>query len=422
MTSHDLIIIGAGPGGYTLAAEAARKGSRVALIEADEAGGTCLNRGCIPTKTLCASGSEDWETSQARARSVVDDLRESVISLLRDVELISACAELLPDGSVRAGDRILTAPKTVIATGSAPSRLPVTGKEFAWTSDELLAYEGPLPDSFAVIGGGVIGLEFASILCEKGVNVTVVEFCREILPGADKDMAKRLRLAMQKRGIKFITGAEVTEIKENGTVIFKDKKGVDEVNARAVLMAVGRKAVLPPGYQEVGIELTPKGFIKVVPTTLETNIKGIYAIGDCNGLCMLAHAAEAQGRRFMGVDTIDNVMPSVVFTQPELAWAGLTEDKLKEAGIEFKTGRASYSANGKALAESHTDGLVKVFCDAGDGRLLGASILGHDASSLIGEASMAVAAGLTAGFVAGRMIHPHPTLTEIFASACANCL
>ncbi|MDE6396029.1 MAG: FAD-dependent oxidoreductase, partial [Muribaculaceae bacterium] len=239
MTQSDLIIIGAGPGGYELAARRAAAGERVVIIEDRQVGGTCLNRGCIPTKCLCRSAevlktvreaeafgvkagevNVDYSRAVARMNAVVDSLRQGVETLLKGCEVVEGRGEFTPEGHVRVGEREFSAPRIIIATGSKPAMLPIPGAELAMTSDELLAME-TLPESMAIIGGGVIGLEFASIMNEFGVNVTVIEYCKEILPPFDKDVAKRLRSLLSRRGITFVTGSAVTSVteSENGPTV-----------------------------------------------------------------------------------------------------------------------------------------------------------------------------------------------------------
>lgn len=418
---YDAIVIGAGPGGYSLAEALAAGGLRTAVIERDEPGGTCLNRGCIPTKTFCASGSAPWPEAAAKAREVVQELREGIRGLLAGVEYIHGDARLLPGSRVEVNGSELRADRIFIATGSAPARLPIPGADLALDSTQFLALD-QLPDSVAIIGAGVIGLEFASILLDKGVEVTVIEYCKEILPPADAEVAKRLRSLMKRRGAEFITGAAVKAIKPGFSVEYEGKKGPASVEAALVIMATGRRPVLPEGCSEAGIALTPRGFIAVDPATMETSVPGIYAVGDCNGLCLLAHAAEAQGARARGLDVNLDAMPSVVFTRPACAWVGPTEEQLAAEGTGYRAAKALYASNGKAMADGTTEGFVKVLADPASGRILAVHILGASADALIGEATLAVASGLTVRDIALRTVHPHPTLTELFASACRNLL
>ncbi len=417
---YDAIVIGAGPGGYTLAAGLAASGLHTAIVERDLPGGTCLNRGCIPTKALCASGSAPWDSATEHARSVVAQLRDDVKASLTAVEWIPGDARLLPGRRISVGDGEIESDRIYIATGSAPAALPIEGAEHAIDSTAFLKLE-KLPERVAVIGAGVIGLEFASILADKGVDVTVLEYCKEILPPADKDVAKRLRSLLSRRGVAFLTGVAVKAIHPGFSIDYEGKKGLATLDTDMVLMAVGRRAVVPEGVAEAGVELTPRGFISVDPHTLATTAEGIYAIGDCNGLCMLAHAAEAQARVLLGRPVVMEAMPSVVFTHPPCAWVGPTEDALKAEGRSFISGKALYGGNGKAMADGTTDGFVKVLADPETRKILAFHILGADADALIGEATLAVALGVSLNTLASAVIHPHPTLTELLATACANC-
>lgn len=420
MKKYDAIVIGAGPGGYELAAALAAAGKRTAIIERDEPGGTCLNRGCIPTKALCSSGTAPWGESASRANAVIAELRESVRAVLKDVDYIKADAKLKPGLTVSAGADELTADSIYIATGSEPSRLEIPGAELALDSTQLLASE-EIPGRVAIIGGGVIGLEFACILADKGAEVTVIEYCKEILPTADKEIAKRLQSLLKRRGITFVTGTAVKAVKAGYTVEYEGKKGPAAIEADMVVMAVGRKAVVPEGCIEAGVELDAKGFIKTDAATMETTAKGIYAIGDCNGRCLLAHAASAQGRVARGLQVAMEAMPSVVFTHPPCAWTGRTEEELAAEGIDYACGKTMYAGNGKAMADGTPEGFVKVLSERASGRILGVHIVGAAADSIIGEATLAIAASLDATTVGTRVIHPHPTLCEVFSSACAKC-
>lgn len=430
-TQSDLIIIGAGPGGYEIAAREANAGHKVVLIEKNFLGGTCLNRGCIPTKSLLASAAvlstiraagsfginvegvrADYAAVADRAAEVVTTLREGIRESLAKVELVEGEAEFVAPAVVAVGDKNFSAPKILIATGSAPARLDIPGAELAIDSDEFLKLR-QMPRTAVVIGGGVIGLEFATVMAAFGVEVTVIEFCKEILPNFDKEIAKRLRSYMSRRGIKFITGAAVKSISEGFTVEYQGKKAVESVSAELVLMAVGRRPVVPKGLDKAGVELTPRGYI-AVDARMQTTAPGIYAVGDVNGICLLAHAASAQAEVALGSDLDLNVIPSVVFTDPECASVGLTEDACKEKGIECRTAKSMFTANGKALASGLSEGLLKLVYAADDGRILGCSIVGAHAGDLIAEAAVAISAGLTVETLSHRLIHAHPTLSELY--------
>ncbi len=435
--TFDNIIIGAGPGGYELAAMLSRKGESVALIERNSLGGTCLNRGCIPTKCLAASAETllicrratdfgitvenptfDYSAIRSRMTTVMEGLREGIESLLRECTLISGTARMKGERKIEVDGEILEASKRlVIATGSTPALLPIEGAELAISSDDVLTLDR-LPESAVIIGGGVIGMEFASIWNALGVDVTVVEFCKEVLPAFDADIAKRLRMAMSRRGIKFLTSTAVKSIEDTSdgrkTIKCEGKKGEVTVTADLAVMAVGRRPAVPEGATESGIRLSSRGFIEV-DELMRTSVDGVYAIGDVNGLCMLAHAATAQARvvaQECAAPWQPGCVPSVVFTVPEVAMVGVTDAAKAPAGAH--TERRSYASNGKACAMGASDGVVKYIL-ADDGTILGASVLGAHAADLIAEAAIFVRDARKLDEVAARYIHAHPTLSEILA-------
>lgn len=440
MTTFDIIIIGAGPGGYHLAADLARQGQTVAIIERDRLGGTCLNRGCIPTKCLSATASAateargaaalgvdvagvsiDYPRAVSRMHQVMDTLREGVSSVLAGCTVIKGEAILCRDSegvTVRVGnDSLRASRRLIIATGSRPATLPVEGAELAITSDEALNLD-KLPASMVIVGGGVIGMEFASIFSALGVKVTVIEFCKEILPPFDPEIAKRLRTSMSRQGIDIITGAAVRSLKRTGdpiSVTYEGKRGEATVDADTVIMAVGRRPVLPEGTEEIGIKLTPRGFIEV-DAEMQTSIPGIFAVGDVNGLSMLAHSAYAQGRVIShGNPAMFNprCVPSVVFTHPEVAAVGPTAAELQAQGEEIAIVKRPFASNGKAQAAGTPDGVLKMITRASDGALLSATIIGPHAADLIAEAAIHVANATSVGDIPD-IIHAHPTLSEIF--------
>ncbi|MDE7397439.1 MAG: FAD-dependent oxidoreductase, partial [Muribaculum sp.] len=307
----DIIVIGAGPGGMEVVAMALKENRSVVVIERDCAGGTCLNRGCIPTKALCRSAEVaadlhdadkfgisaspaaiDYAAVVSRKNKIVEDLRNNVDTMLSAATYVKGDATLVKDG-VKVGDELYSAPTIVIATGSEPSTLPVPGAEYTIDSTAMLDMQS-LPARLVIVGGGVIGMEFASILSTFGVSVTVIEYAPEILPAFDRETAKRLRSLLSRKGIKIITGAAVTAIGSDHTVTYESKGKTLSVEADAVLMAVGRRPVIPSGAVELGIEVGRRGII--TDENFMTNIPGIYAICDVNGKMMLAHVAEAQAR------------------------------------------------------------------------------------------------------------------------------
>lgn len=437
MTPCDLIIIGGGPGGYPAAQIAAAKGLNVVLIERDRLGGTCLNRGCIPTKamtrvaevamtvtdaadygveTVGCPVSIDYQRATRHRDEVVTAMREGLASTMANVNIVigEAVVDSTEPPTVTAAGTTFTAPRLIVATGAAPARLPIEGADLALTSDDLTT-GSTLPESLVVIGGGVIGLEFASIFNALGSKVTIVEFLPEILPPCDAEIAKRLRTALKRRGIDIITDAAVTALRPGMEIDYQRRGKTATLQAEAVLMAVGRRAVVPRG---LNVELNHNGSIKVDPETFETSAKGVYAVGDVNGICQLAHAATAQAERVMGREIDLSVIPSAVFTSPEVAMVGKTEKQALESGHDITVGKAMFRSNGKAQAMGETDGLVKVIVDRDNDLLLGAFIVGPHAADLIEELSLAMSSRLPVHEILSS-VHAHPTLSETVTAALA---
>ena len=434
MNSCDIIIIGSGPGGYELAANAVKHNLSTVIIERDQLGGTCLNRGCIPTKALCRSAevadlvrnasscgvevnefSLSYSKAVNRKGEIVEQLRQGVSMLLNGATVVKGEAKFTGENVVEVNGESYTAPRIVIATGSKPAMLPIPGAELAMTSDDVLSLE-QLPESICVIGGGVIGVELASILSSFGVKVTIVEYCSEILPNFDKEIAKRLRTALSRRGIKVVVSASVTAIREGMEVDYESKGKTVTLNVDAVLMAVGRRPVIPEGVVELGVKTGRRGI--EVNERYETSIPGIYAIGDVNGECMLAHAATAQGERILGSEVDVTVVPAAVFTVPECSMVGLTEEQCREQGIDYIASKSMFRANGKALAMGEVDGLVKLIVDKESRKILGCHICGPHAADIVQEIALAISSQLTVDAVANT-IHAHPTLGEVVRAAAS---
>lgn len=410
MHKSDIIVIGSGPGGMEVASRALKQGRSVTVIERDRLGGTCLNRGCIPTKALCRSaeimrlvaatsdfgvsvGSVclDYAKAAERKDAVVAALRDNVALMLSNAEIVTGEARFTASDTVEVNGEVYTAPRIVIATGSRPASLDIPGAALAIDSDRLLALE-KLPSSIAIIGGGVIGMEFACILSAFGVDVTVIEYCKEILPNFDRDIAKRLRTSLSREGMQIITGAQVTEITPEKRVEYIVKGKPASVEADEVLMAVGRRPVIPEGAEQIGISLS-RGAI-VVDDTFATSVPGVYAIGDVNARMMLAHVASAQGATVMGADVNLGVVPAVAFTSPECAMVGLAEEQCKEAGLNYKVTKSLFRANGKAQAMGETDGLLKLIVDADTRLIIGCHVCGAHAADLVQEAALAMSSAL----------------------------
>lgn len=429
-----LLIIGGGPGGYETAVEAAKRGLEVTLISEGPLGGTCLNEGCIPTKTFChyaelieqnIKAGLDCKPSFAaaaeRKQAVVEQLRSGIDMLLKNVQVVQGRAEFKDSKTVICNGQEYTADKIIIATGSVSASLPIPGAESCLTSKEILDLT-EVPGSLCVIGGGVIGLEFASIFRSFGSEVNVLEFCPNILPRFDIDLAKRLKQSLSKRGINIELQAQVTRIDENSvTYIKKDKEFT--VQADMVLMAVGRRPNVDGlNLEAAGVDYTRKGI--TVNDRFETSVPGVYAIGDVTGGIMLAHAATYQGLHALnGIcgqqDSIRfNLIPAAVFTMPEVATVGLTEEQCKEQSLKVRPLKSFYRANGKAVSMDETDGYCKVIVD-NDGKVLGAHIMGAHASDLIHEIAAAMNLGATLEQLQS-VIHAHPTLSEVLQSALHN--
>ena len=428
-----LIIIGGGPGGYETAAEAIAKGLEVTLITEGPLGGTCLNEGCIPTKTLCRFAEElsgeslldarQMAAIQARKGEVVGQLQGGIAGLLRKAEVVSGKARFTGPNTVAVGDTEYSADRIIIATGSVGASLPIPGAELCLGSREMLELT-EVPKRLCVIGGGVIGLEFAGIYRSFGSEVSVLEYCPGILPRFDEDLAKRLRLSLKKRGIAIETSAQVCAVAKTADglevkYILKDEE--HSVQADAVLMAVGRKANTEGlNLEAAGVACGRRGI--EVDENLRTNVPGIYAIGDVTGGIMLAHYASFQGRKALADICGEacpirfDICPAAVFTVPEVATVGLTEEDCKARGIEFKAHKAMYGGNGKAVSMGAAEGYAKVLTEGEDGRILGVHIMGAHASDIIHEAAALMNFDATLA-QARNIIHAHPTLSEVLQSA-----
>ena len=421
MTTTDLIIIGAGPGGYRAAEYAAKQGLKVVIYEAGEVGGTCLNVGCIPTKTYVHSAT--FAEARERMAAVVPQLRAGVESILShpNITLVKEACKFIDANCVNE----FTAPHIIIATGSETKWLPIEGAQTdprVVDSTGLLQLE-QLPKRLAIIGAGVIGMEFASVFRRFGSEVTVIEYLKECLPALDSDLAKRLRKQMEKEGITFHMQCAVKQIAD-GEVFFEDKKGnTQSVEADIILMATGRKPRTEGlGLEHLGITLAPNGAIPTDDNFRAGREARVFAIGDVNGRQMLAHAAEMQAVRVVNQilgkkDTIRfDIMPAAIFTSPEAACVGPTEDQLKEQGIAYECKKSFWRANGKALAMGETEGMLKLFVAAEGGLILGCHAYGAHAADIVQEVSVLMCKSTTLSELAD-MVHIHPTLSEILKSA-----
>lgn len=451
---YDLVIIGGGPGGYVAAIRAAQRGARVALVEKDRLGGTCLNRGCIPTKALvrdaevyrdAASGvycveaegglRVNFARMMARKRAVVDTLVNGVAHLMNThrIRVISGVARLAAPGQVAVqtaeGALTLEARAILIASGSVPAEAPMPGADLpgVMTSDGLLELER-MPQSLVVVGGSAVGVEFACLFQALGTRVSILGR-QTFLRDAEQQLAKRLRTMLARRGVEIYIGLEfesITQTEEGRLrVNYRQQDRARYAEGEAVLLATGRQPYTEGlGLEALGVRL--KGRAIAVDEHLQTSVPGIYAIGDCIGGYMLAHVASYEGE--VAVDNIlgqpravdYRVVPNCIFTIPEIADVGLTEEQAKEAGIPVKVSRFPFNVNGRALAMGEAEGQIRMLCeqeaDGRGGRVLGVHIMGPRASDLIAEAALAMQLGATAEQIA-RTIHAHPTVPEALMEA-----
>lgn len=421
----DLIIVGAGPGGYETAVEAAKRGLTVTLINDGPLGGVCLNEGCIPTKTFCHyAGKEEFAAVAERKEVVVSQLRNGVAYLLKNhnITIVEGKASFKDAKTIVVNGEEYTAKDIIIATGSKPAMLPIPGadSEIVLTSTDVLNLK-ELSDSICVIGGGVIGLEMASYLHRFGVEVTVLEYAPQVLPNFDAEISKRLKMLLTKQGIKIETDAQVTAIDAEGFVTYKKKDQKYNVECDKVLMAVGRTPnTAGLNLEAAGIAYSRKGID--VDNNMQTSVPQIYAIGDVNGKMMLAHVATFQGTRALNhiqgkSDKIKfNLVPAAVFTIPEIASVGLTEAQCDDEELDYKSVKVPFGAVGKAVAMGEPDGFCKLMIDNETRTILGCHIMGAHASDLIQEVVTMMNLDVTIDD-AKDIIHAHPTLNEIIQLA-----
>ena len=451
--TKNIAVIGAGPGGYVAAIRGAQLGANIYLIEDREVGGTCLNRGCIPTKTYFKNAelmrdlrrseefgitidnfSLDGGELQERKNKVVSQLVggiEQLISSYPNIEFLPGRASIKDKNTIvvnlKDGDtKEITVDNIVIATGSEPTMTETKGVDLEGviTSDDLLEME-EIPETLIVVGGGVIGLEFASIYQELGSHVILLP--SRILKDIDKEISRRLPMYFKKQGMEVYTDIRAKEIVKEGDKLkviakYKKKDKEIEVIGDKVLIASGRGPVVKGlNLDEIGVEHDRTGIH--VDEDFKTTVDGIYAIGDVNNLgIQLAHVASAQGiyvmEKLMGLepDIVLDVYPNCVFTLPEVAFVGMTEEELKESGKDYRVSKFMFGANGKALSLGEGDGFVKIFASNEDNKVLGVTILGPHANDLIHEGAIAIANGMDVDSIA-RTIHAHPTLSEAFMEA-----
>lgn len=454
----DIAIIGGGPGGYVAAIKAAQMGAKVVLIEKDALGGTCLNRGCIPTKSFVRSAqilntvkhsgafgvltegaAVDMKRVVKQKNTVVSQLTAGIQHLLarNGVTVVDGIGMFQDEHTImvkrKNGETKVTAKNFIIATGSKPARIPISGIDLdqVITSDQALQLE-KLPRSMVIIGGGVIGMEFAFIFANFGVEISVIEALEQCLVTCDDDIcAENVRHAASK-GIHIFTGAKVNEIIKTETgeclVSFTQNQTSKYIPAELVLLSVGRKPYTEDlGLEELGLQLNERGQGIAVNDKMQTNIPHIYAIGDVTNKLQLAHVASHQGlvaaRNILGEPcTMDySVIPGAIFTDPEIATVGMCEKSAKQAGIDIAVGKFPFIANGKALTYGEAGGFVKLIADKTTGKIIGGSIIGLHATDLIAEIALAVQNGLTIEQLSGT-IHAHPTTAEVMPEAALAAL
>ena len=450
---YDIIVIGSGPGGYVAAIRAAQCGKRVAIVEKADAGGVCLNWGCIPTKALVRSAQvyadckaaatfgvtiegevkPDWTKMVERERMVATTMNKGVQFLLKknNIDVIAGFGRLKAADIVEVEGVEYEADNIILATGARPRVMPfmpVDGKHIISSKEALVLPE--LPESMVVVGSGAIGSEFAYIYATLGVKVTIIEYMPQIMPLEDEDTAKAMERAFRKLRATVMTSTTVKQVSVNEAgkciIDIEGKKGAQTIEADIVLSAVGIKSNIEDmGLEEVGIEIE-RDKIKV-DEHFKTNIDGVYAIGDIIATPALAHVASTEAihcvEHICGLnpEPIDySTIPSCIFTSPEVASVGMTEAQVKAAGIDYKVGKFPYTASGKATAAGERDGFVKLILD-GEEKLLGAHFVGHNVTEMIGEPTLAKVLGVNAHRIA-RTIHAHPSMHEAVMEAAEDAL
>ncbi|MBQ4500069.1 MAG: dihydrolipoyl dehydrogenase [Alistipes sp.] len=453
MEKYDIIVIGSGPGGYVAAIRAAQCGKRVAVVEKADAGGVCLNWGCIPTKALVRSAQvyadckaaatfgvaiegevkPDWTKMVERERMVATTMNKGVQFLFKknNIDVIAGFGKLKSAHVVDVDGVEYEADNVILATGARPRVMPfmpIDGEHIISSKEALVLPS--LPETMIVVGSGAIGSEFAYIYATMGVKVTIVEYMPQIMPLEDEDTAKAMERAFRKLRATVMTSTTVKQVsvREDGKCVVdvEGKKGAQTLEADVVLSAVGIKSNIEGiGLEELGIEVE-RDKIKV-DNHYKTNVDGVYAIGDIIATPALAHVASAEAihcvEHICGLNPEDvdySTIPSCIFTSPEVASVGLTEQQVRDMGIEYKVGKFPYTASGKATAAGERDGFVKLIFDAEE-KLLGAHFVGHNVTEMIGEPTLAKSLGITAHRIA-RTIHAHPSMHEAVMEAAEDAM
>lgn len=447
MSKFDAVVVGGGPGGYVCAIRLSQNGMNTALVEERDLGGTCLNRGCVPTKTLLYSSEVyaqakraeafgvyaetvtfDYAKFKERKDLVSETLRSGIAGLLKNhgVTVISARAKLTGPHSMALSDgETLEAEKIVLATGSYPARLPIPGLDLPGVMDSTALLDmTTCPKKMIIVGGGVIGIEFATMFANLGVELTILEMMDGILLPLDQDISAAIRAKLEQQGVKILTGVRVTAIEAGLKVRYAAKDGTEGVaEAEAVLMAGGRKPnTADVGLEAAGVRTNARGYVEV-DGLCRTNVPGIYAIGDITGKMELAHMASAQGlvaashatgKPCREVNALH--VPSCVYTDPESAMVGMTEAAARATGREIGTGVFSLTGNGKAMVMGQSEGMVKLVFDQTTGEILGAHLLAPRATDMVAEIAALMNAEGTIDELANT-VHPHPTVSEVLMEA-----
>ncbi len=451
---YDVVVIGAGPGGYVSAIRASQLGLKTAIVEKKWLGGVCLNVGCVPSKALLKNADLaetlrerskefgisfdnlqlDFSAAVKRSRKVSQRLTKGVSFLMRKnkIDVVMGSAKLTGKNSLEVVDdkgeiKELTAKNIVIATGSHTFVIPgvkVDGEKVVTYAEAIL--QEKQPESVVIIGAGAIGVEFATVWSSYGTDVTIVEMLPSILPLEDKETSAELAKAYKKRGIKMLTSTKVESVEATDAgvkVTVSGEDGQQVLEADQAMIAIGfRPNTADLGLEQVGVKMDKRGFIEI-DDRMATNVPGIWAIGDVTGKLLLAHVASAQGvvcaESIAGVETIKldyKMMPRAVYSHPQVASFGMSEDEAKEAGYDVKVGRFNFIANGKALGLGEGEGFVKIIADAKYGEILGAALVGPDVSEMLPELTLAQRMELTSEDIA-RTVHAHPTLSEVIMEA-----
>ena len=451
MENYDILILGGGPGGYVAAIKGAQLGFKVALVEKDAIGGVCLNEGCIPTKTLLksakvyrlmkhskdygitvdtASIKPNWDEILVRKSTVVKRLTTGVQGLLKKngVKVYSGYGEVINNTTIKVNSDTLSAKNIILATGASPIIPPIPGlkegfdNQFVYTSKTLLQYP-KIPKSLVIIGGGVIGIEFATLFSSFGTKVTIIERLDQILMTIDDDIRNAYLKLISKESIEIITKANVTKINSN-SVTYEMNGQSKTIESEIVLLSVGMKPNID-SFKSLNLTMNKQGI--QVNEQMQTSIPHIYAIGDITGKMMLAHAASAEG--IIAIETIagkkvrfsyDSV-PSAVYGFPEIAWIGITEKEAKERKIDYKVSQFPLLANGRSLAEGETDGFVKFLVNPNNGEIIGAHILASNATDLLSETVLARDSEATIADIANS-IHLHPSVSEAVMEAAIGAI